>query len=105
MSASLNHYVALPVATRFLLPGCVPLMILAGKALADGWQRVSLSARPALIILTRASFTVALAVVGVISLLCMYLSASTSLTSLIARNAETAARHLHANPSIVLISD
>jgi hypothetical protein len=105
MSASLNHYVALPVALRLLAPGCVPLLILAGKFLADVWQGVSHSARPVFIMLARASITVVLGALAVVSLACMYLDSSTSLTGLIARNAETSADYLRNIPSIVLISD
>ena len=107
MSASLHQYVALPVAARLIVPGCIPLIILAAKLLVDCWNGLSArsSARTAFRWSGRLVYSALLGLLVVSSLLATYLGHDSSHTSVVARNSEQVAKSLANEPSILLVSD
>ncbi len=106
MSVSLSHYVALPVASRLITPGCVPLLILAGLALSDLWQVLKRVALPKFRAFMLMTVTFMLGCQFLVSLACLDLDGKRpGKTSLMAGNIELVSKYLESIPAFTLISD
>lgn len=99
MSASLDHYVMLPVATRLLVPGCLALVVLAGGLVVELWDR---SARSRAL---RVVGALGIAAYAASCVLASFLDLDTRHTAVVARNAELVADRLRDERPIALISD
>jgi 4-amino-4-deoxy-L-arabinose transferase-like glycosyltransferase len=107
MSVRMDRYVVLPVASRLILPACIPLLILSAKLLIDLWRWITarLSSLIALKFLSRAIYLTGLMALVSSSPLALYLTKNTGLTAILARNAELASAFLEKEPRLVLVAD
>jgi Dolichyl-phosphate-mannose-protein mannosyltransferase len=104
MTASLSHYVALPVAARLLAPACVPLLVLSGKVLVDLWNWAA-GRTAAVKHGSRVLFAAGAASLVATALPVMYLNTAPTLTGAISGNAELVAGFLRQETSVALVSD
>ena len=104
MSVRFDEYVVLPVASRLIYPGCLPLLITSAKFLLNFWQWIRKRAS-----LLRLSFQCFYIIVIIwlfsTSILATFLNLNISYTSILARNSKAAASFLENESSIVLVSD
>ncbi|MGZ5472003.1 MAG: hypothetical protein ACXWE0_10060, partial [Nitrososphaeraceae archaeon] len=106
MSVRLDKYVALPVATRLLFPGCIPLLILSSKSIIEITKYLEKSViNPMLIHTTYILKYLIICLFIIFSLMMDSINNNTSLTSIIARNSENVAQFLSDKKSVNLISD
>lgn len=106
MSVRLDKYVALPVATRLVFPGCIPLLILSSKSIIEITKYLEKSViNPMLIHTTYILKYLIICLFIIISLMMDSINNNTSLTSIIARNSENVAQFLSDKKSVNLITD
>jgi hypothetical protein len=106
MSVQLDKYVVLPVATRLLLPACIPLIILSSKSIIEiiRYMEKSIFYKMFAVQVNIIKYAIIVLFVS-LSLLSVYINNNTSLTAILARNSEGVAQYLSDNPSVNIISD
>lgn len=106
MSIRFDKYVVLPVATRLLLPGCIPLLILSSKSIIEIIRYMEKLKFYQIFEIPVNIIKYALFVLlASISLMVIYINNNTSFTSILARNSEGVAGYLSDNTSVNIISD
>jgi hypothetical protein len=106
MSVQMDKYVVLPVATRLLLPACIPLIILSSKSIIEiiRYMEKSIFYKMFAVQVNIIKYAIIVLFVS-LSLLSVYINNNTSLTAILARNSEGVAQYLSDNPSVNIISD
>src|SRR5271157_1928786 len=103
-SVKVTRYVALPVASRLIYPGCLPLLVVSAMLIGDFLKWVQGLRSLSRIMLQGLCGCVVIWLCAT-SILFAYLTRDTGLTAILARDAEAAASYMRGQPRLTIVSD
>lgn len=104
MTVSFDQYILLPVASRLIYPGLIPLIILSAKFITAFWQWSN--RRPKVLCkISTFCFVTIILFLCISSIAVSYLRMNTHSTAVIARNSEAVADFIQTEPQLTLFSD